>query len=158
MRVSETLSQLLYSRYLFVVVPGRGGEDVALPSGKSSPQCRSLRAGVDCQYLRAYLQRVDAHRRQAHADLLGRRRIFIIGLVIFTLSRIAGVRAPSSNSTIPYWARLVLRCEAALMNPATLSIIVTTFPPRQRAWQSVSGPGLSARARNRIRSRLASLT
>ena len=64
------------------------------------------------------------------ADLLGRRRIFIVGLVIFTLSSLACGLAGSGELLIG--ARVVQGAGAALMNPATLSIIAATFPPRQR--------------------------
>jgi EmrB/QacA subfamily drug resistance transporter len=64
------------------------------------------------------------------ADLLGRRRIFIIGLVIFTVSSLACGLAGSGELLIG--ARVVQGAGAALMNPATLSIIAATFPPRQR--------------------------
>src|SRR5215204_50972 len=64
------------------------------------------------------------------ADLLGRRLIFIVGLAIFTLSSLACGLAGSGELLIG--ARVVQGAGAALMNPATLSIIAATFPPRQR--------------------------
>src|SRR5215210_6315998 len=64
------------------------------------------------------------------ADLLGRRRIFIVGLVIFTVSSLVCGLAGSGEVLIG--ARVVQGMGAALMNPATLSIIAATFPPRQR--------------------------
>src|SRR6266545_873806 len=64
------------------------------------------------------------------ADLLGRRRIFILGLVVFTLSSLACGLATNGETLIA--ARAVQGLGAALMNPATLSIITATFPPRQR--------------------------
>ena len=64
------------------------------------------------------------------ADLLGRRLIFIVGLTIFTLSSLACGLAGSGELLIG--ARVVQGAGAALMNPATLSIIAATFPPRQR--------------------------
>ena len=64
------------------------------------------------------------------ADLLGRRLIFIVGLAIFTLSSLACGLAGSGELLIG--ARVVQGVGAALMNPATLSIIAATFPPRQR--------------------------
>jgi EmrB/QacA subfamily drug resistance transporter len=64
------------------------------------------------------------------ADLMGRRLIFIVGLVIFTLSSLACGLAGSGEVLIG--ARVVQGAGAALMNPATLSIIAATFPPRQR--------------------------
>src|ERR1700750_1435171 len=63
-------------------------------------------------------------------DLLGRRRIFIVGIAIFTLSSLACGLAPTSGFLIG--ARAVQGVGAALMNPASLSIITATFPPKQR--------------------------
>ena len=64
------------------------------------------------------------------ADLMGRRLIFIVGLAVFTLSSLACGLAGSGEVLIG--ARVVQGAGAALMNPATLSIIAATFPPRQR--------------------------
>src|SRR5213083_328114 len=64
------------------------------------------------------------------ADMLGRRSIFIAGLVIFTGASLGCVLAGGAASLIA--ARTVQGVGAALMNPATLSIITATFPPRQR--------------------------
>src|SRR5713101_7495346 len=64
------------------------------------------------------------------ADLFGRRRIFVVGLAIFSLSSLACGVAPSAGFLIG--ARTVQGVGAALMNPATLSIITATFPPKQR--------------------------
>jgi EmrB/QacA subfamily drug resistance transporter len=64
------------------------------------------------------------------ADLLGRRLIFVVGLVIFTASSLVCGLAGSGELLIG--ARVVQGAGAALMNPATLSIIAATFPPRQR--------------------------
>jgi len=80
------------------------------------------------------------------ADLLGRRRIFIIGLVVFTASSLACGLATTANVLIA--ARTVQGIGAALMNPATLSIITATFPPRQRGtaigiWAGVSALALA---------------
>ena len=60
------------------------------------------------------------------ADLLGRRRIFVIGLVIFTASSLGCGLAGSAAVLIG--ARVVQGLGAALMNPATLSIITVSFP------------------------------
>src|SRR6476469_7640604 len=53
------------------------------------------------------------------ADLLGRRRIFIVGLAIFTSASLACGLATSAGFLIG--ARVVQGVGAALMNPATLS-------------------------------------
>jgi EmrB/QacA subfamily drug resistance transporter len=64
------------------------------------------------------------------ADLLGRRLIFVVGLAIFTAASLACGLADNSELLIA--ARVVQGVGAALMNPATLSIITATFPPHQR--------------------------
>ena len=80
------------------------------------------------------------------ADMLGRRLIFIVGLSIFTASSLACGLATGAGFLIG--ARVVQGVGAALMNPATLSIIVATFPPRQRGtaigiWVGVSAMALA---------------
>jgi EmrB/QacA subfamily drug resistance transporter len=80
------------------------------------------------------------------ADLMGRRRIFVIGLIVFTGSSLACGLANSAGLLIG--ARVVQGLGAALMNPATLSIIVATFPARQRGtaigiWAGVSALALA---------------
>src|SRR5205807_8278888 len=64
------------------------------------------------------------------ADLLGRRLVFVLGLIVFTFSSLACGLAGSASILIA--ARVVQGVGAALMNPSTLSIITVTFPPRQR--------------------------
>jgi EmrB/QacA subfamily drug resistance transporter len=78
------------------------------------------------------------------ADLMGRRRIFIVGLAIFTASSLACGLADSASVLIG--ARVVQGAGAALMNPATLSIITATFPPRQRGMAIGIWAGVSAMA------------
>jgi EmrB/QacA subfamily drug resistance transporter len=80
------------------------------------------------------------------ADLFGRRLIFVVGLAIFTGSSLACGLAGSASVLIG--ARVVQGIGAALMNPATLSIITVTFPPRQRGtaigiWAGVSALALA---------------
>ena len=78
------------------------------------------------------------------ADLIGRRRIFILGLIIFTASSFFCGIANGSATLIA--ARTVQGVGAALMNPATLSIITATFPPRQRGMAIGIWAGVSAMA------------
>jgi EmrB/QacA subfamily drug resistance transporter len=59
-------------------------------------------------------------------DLLGRRRVFRFGLVVFTLASLAGGLAP--NSTVLIIARLVQGCGAGIAVPTALSLLATTFP------------------------------
>jgi len=80
------------------------------------------------------------------ADLIGRRRIYIAGLLIFTGASLWCGLAGGAGSLIA--ARTVQGIGAALMNPATLSIITATFPSRQRGtaigiWAGVSALALA---------------
>jgi EmrB/QacA subfamily drug resistance transporter len=80
------------------------------------------------------------------ADLFGRRLLFVAGLAVFTGSSLACALAPSPGFLIG--ARVVQGVGAALMNPATLSIISATFPPRERGtaigiWAGVSALALA---------------
>src|SRR4029079_5428305 len=79
-------------------------------------------------------------------DLYGRKRIFIVGIAVFTLSSLACGLAPSAAFLIG--ARAVQGVGAALMNPASLSIITATFAPRERGqaigiWAGVSAMALA---------------
>src|SRR5436309_4210995 len=82
------------------------------------------------------------------ADLLGRRRMFMLGLIVFSLASFAGGVAQSETWLIA--ARAVQGLGAAIVSPAALSIITTTFadgPERNRAlgiWGAVAGAGGAA--------------
>src|SRR5204862_4600525 len=78
------------------------------------------------------------------ADLFGRRLIFMVGLVVFTAASLACGLAP--NGGVLIGARVVQGLGGALMNPATLSIITATFPPRQRGMAIGIWAGVSAMA------------
>jgi len=80
------------------------------------------------------------------ADAYGRRLIFVVGIVVFTLASLACGLADSGEMLIA--ARVAQGVGAALMNPATLSIIAATFPPAQRGaaigiWAGVSALALA---------------
>jgi EmrB/QacA subfamily drug resistance transporter len=60
------------------------------------------------------------------ADLLGRRRMFIIGLVAFALASLAGGLAQDPALLIA--ARVIQGAGAAIVAPAALSLITTSFP------------------------------
>jgi EmrB/QacA subfamily drug resistance transporter len=82
------------------------------------------------------------------ADLLGRRRMFMLGLVVFSLASFAGGIAQSAGWLIA--ARAVQGLGAAMVAPAALSIITVTFSEgaeRNRAlgiWGAVAGAGGAA--------------
>ena len=82
------------------------------------------------------------------ADLLGRRRLFLIGLVVFTVASLFAGLAWSEASLIV--ARSAQGLGAAIVTPAALSILMTTFSEgRERnialgVWGAVGGFGAAA--------------
>ncbi len=82
------------------------------------------------------------------ADLLGRRRLFVAGLALFTASSLLDGLAWSEGSLIAF--RSAQGLGAALLSPAALSILTTTFEEgRERnlalgIWGAVSGSGGAA--------------
>jgi EmrB/QacA subfamily drug resistance transporter len=82
------------------------------------------------------------------ADLLGRRRVFIAGLIVFSLASLAGGLAQSDVWLIA--ARAVQGLGAAIISPAALSLVTTMFAEgaeRNRAlgvWGAVAGSGGAA--------------
>src|ERR687897_3145982 len=76
------------------------------------------------------------------ADLLGRRRVFLAGLAVFTISSAASALAISATGL--FAARAGQGLGAALLSPAALSIITTAFQGTERAralgaWGAVGG-------------------
>jgi EmrB/QacA subfamily drug resistance transporter len=82
------------------------------------------------------------------ADLLGRRRIFMIGLVLFALASLAGGLAQNEAQLII--ARAIQGLGAALLSPAALSLVTVLFEEgaeRNKAmgvWGAVAGSGGAA--------------
>jgi EmrB/QacA subfamily drug resistance transporter len=82
------------------------------------------------------------------ADLLGRRRVFMFGLVLFAIASLAGGLATDSGQLVA--ARAVQGLGAAILSPAALSIVATTFKDgaeRNKAlgiWGAVAGSGGAA--------------
>jgi EmrB/QacA subfamily drug resistance transporter len=81
------------------------------------------------------------------SDLLGRRRVFLAGMIIFTASSLASGLAISAGSLIA--ARAAQGLGAALLTPAALSIITTTYSgPQLRTalttWGAIASAGAAA--------------
>jgi EmrB/QacA subfamily drug resistance transporter len=82
------------------------------------------------------------------ADLLGRRRVLIVGTFLFGASALVGGLASNSGTVIG--SRLAQGVGAAMMLPAALSILTTTFtdgPERRKAlgaWGGMAGLGSAA--------------
>src|SRR5205809_3921431 len=79
------------------------------------------------------------------ADLLGRKRIFIVGLVLFTIASL--VCGLANNIGVLIGARAIQGIGAAIISPAALSIVTTTFEEgaeRNKAlgiWGALGGSG-----------------
>ena len=79
------------------------------------------------------------------ADMFGRRRIFVLGIVLFVLASLGCGLADAAGADR---ARARQGIGAAMMNPASLSIIAAAFPPRERGraigiWAGVSAMALA---------------
>ena len=83
------------------------------------------------------------------ADVAGRRRIFLAGLALFTAASLASGLAPAAGALIA--ARVGQGLGAALLTPAALSIITTSYAGARRAaalgvWGAIGGAGAAAGA------------
>jgi EmrB/QacA subfamily drug resistance transporter len=81
------------------------------------------------------------------ADLFGRRRVYLSGLALFSLASLIGGFAQNADWLTT--ARAVQGIGGAIMSPATLTIIVTTFSGVRLAhalglWSAVAGAGGAA--------------
>jgi len=81
------------------------------------------------------------------ADLLGRRPVFLAGLTLFTFASLASGLAQSPGALIA--SRVAQGLGAAMLSPAALSIITTTYTGEQRtvalsAWGAIGAGGAAA--------------
>jgi EmrB/QacA subfamily drug resistance transporter len=79
-------------------------------------------------------------------DRIGRKRMLLIGLVLFGLSSIASAYAQTPTQLI--WARALMGIGGAAVMPSTLSIISNVFDPRERGkaigvWAGAVGLGVA---------------
>jgi EmrB/QacA subfamily drug resistance transporter len=77
-------------------------------------------------------------------DILGRRKMFLFGVVVFAVSSAAIGLAPDQGWLVA--GRAVQGIGAAFMMPATLSIITVAFPPEERGKAIGTWAGVSALA------------
>src|SRR5215207_3878923 len=82
----------------------------------------------------------------ALGDRLGRRRVFVAGLAIFTLASAAAALAPSTGALIA--ARAVQGLGAGIVAPLSLTLLSSAVPPERRGlalgvWSGVSGLGIA---------------
>jgi EmrB/QacA subfamily drug resistance transporter len=83
----------------------------------------------------------------ALGDRFGRRRMFVAGLVVFSLASAAAALSTTSGELI--MARVVQGAGAAVVMPLTLTLIIDAFPAARRGvaigiWGGVSGLGVAA--------------
>src|SRR5262249_27651005 len=81
----------------------------------------------------------------AIGDRFGRRRVFAIGILIFTLGSAAAALAPSTGALIA--ARAFQGMGGAVVAPLSLTLLSEAFPPDKRGlplgiWSGVSGLGV----------------
>lgn len=76
------------------------------------------------------------------ADMLGRRRVFAVGLTVFSLASLAGGLA--GDPVLLIASRIVQGAGAALVAPAALSLITTSFPPGPRRTRAIGLYGCMA--------------
>jgi EmrB/QacA subfamily drug resistance transporter len=81
------------------------------------------------------------------ADLFGRRRVFVAGLLVFTLASLSSGLAASPGMLIA--SRAAQGLGAAMLSPAALSIVTATYTGSQRAralgiWGAIGGGGAAA--------------
>jgi EmrB/QacA subfamily drug resistance transporter len=131
----------------FVVVLDASIVNVALPSiGEALDFSQSNLAWVVNSYVLTFGGFLLLGGRLA--DLLGRRRVFMGGLVLFALASLAGGFAATEGQLIA--ARAVQGLGAAILSPAALAIVTTTFSDgaeRNKAlgvWGAVAGSGGAA--------------
>ncbi len=131
----------IVSTALFMVVLDNLVVSVALPSIR-----RDLGASIQAlewtvnAYVLAYA--VLLLTGAALGDLLGRKRVFIAGVTLFTASSAAAALAPSMGLLIA--ARAAQGVGAAIATPLTLTLLADAFPPDQRGvalgiWSGISG-------------------
>ena len=81
------------------------------------------------------------------ADLIGRRRVFLAGLTVFTGASLVSGLAPEPGVLVA--SRAAQGVGAALLSPAALSIVTTSYSGEQRAralstWGAIGGAGAAA--------------
>jgi EmrB/QacA subfamily drug resistance transporter len=141
---AKNLALMLLAMTQFVIVIDAAIVNVALPSiGRALDFSRDDLSWVVNAYVLTFGGFLLLGGRLA--DLFGRRRMFMIGLAVFSLASLAGGFAQSEAWLIT--ARAVQGLGAALVSPAALSILTTTFAEgaeRNRAlgiWGAVAGAG-----------------
>jgi EmrB/QacA subfamily drug resistance transporter len=138
---SRIWTLVIVSIGLFMVVLDNLVVNVALPSIH-----RDLGASIQAlewtvnAYVLAYA--VFLLTGAALGDRFGRKRMFVSGIALFTLSSAAAALAPTSGTLIA--ARALQGIGAAIVTPLTLTLLANAFPPQRRGvaigvWSGISG-------------------
>ncbi len=138
---SRAWTLVIVSIGLFMVVLDNLVVNVALPSIH-----RDLGASIQAlewtvnAYVLAYA--VLLLTGAALGDRFGRKRMFIAGIGLFTISSAAAALAPTAGMLIA--ARAAQGTGAAIATPLTLTLLAAAFPPEQRGlalgiWSGISG-------------------
>ena len=128
---------------LFMIMLDNTVVNVALPSIQSDLGRLDLRPRVDVNgYTLSFAVLLATGGRLG--DIFGRRRMFLIGVIIFALSSATAGLAPDATSLVV--SRIVQGVGAALMMPGTLSIITDAFPAHERGKAMGTWAGVSALA------------
>jgi EmrB/QacA subfamily drug resistance transporter len=128
---------------LFMIMLDNTAVNVALPSIQRSlhASTSSLEWTVNAYTLSFAVLLVTGGRL---GDLLGRRKIFLAGVIVFAGSS-AAIGFSTSDTWLVAW-RAVQGMGSAMMMPATLSIITNAFPPAERGKAIGTWAGVSAMA------------
>jgi EmrB/QacA subfamily drug resistance transporter len=128
---------------LFMIMLDNTVVNVALPSIQRSlnASTSSLEWTVNAYTLSFAVLLVTGGRL---GDLFGRRKVFLAGVIVFAASSAAIGFSPSDTWLVGW--RAVQGIGAALMMPATLSIISNAFPPAERGKAIGTWAGVSALA------------
>src|SRR3954447_9613462 len=83
----------------------------------------------------------------AVGERYGRRKVFVAGVVLFTVSSAAGALAPNIGTLIA--ARAVEGIGGAVITPLTLTLLTAAFSAERRpaalgAWSAIAGVGVAA--------------
>src|SRR5215207_224986 len=82
----------------------------------------------------------------ALGDRFGRRRLFLVGLALFTASSAAAALAPTTSALVA--ARALQGIGGAIVAPLTLTLLADAFPAQRRGvalgiWSGISGTGVA---------------
>ena len=82
----------------------------------------------------------------ALGDRFGRKRMFLVGLGLFTLASAAAALAPSTGALVA--ARALQGVGGAIITPLTMTLLADAYPPQRRGmaigvWAGVSGLGVA---------------